>query len=169
MNGWASRIMVLAAVWMGLVLPACEENPPAASPSTQTSSATPSTAADPEGLDVEQVQVSSLDDLVVEVAERGAKLLLVLPGARPTEVHFWGGDGHLHIRTEYIDHRGEKVVIIQAKFDEGDTLTEGKAVSVRGHRGVEADRNWYWRERGWIIAAPADPSIAEKLSWLNAS
>jgi hypothetical protein len=25
MNGWASRIMVLAAVWMGLVLPACEE------------------------------------------------------------------------------------------------------------------------------------------------
>jgi hypothetical protein len=33
--------------------------------------------------------------------------------------------------------------------------------------GVEADRSWYWRERGWVLSAPADPAIAERLSWLN--
>lgn len=160
-------MMVLAAVWMGLVVPACEENPAEAAPSTHTSSTAVSEADEPEGLVVEQVPVSSLDDLAAEVAERGANVLLVLPGARPTEVHFWGGDGHLHIRTEYINDRGEEVVIIQAKFDEGDSLTEGRAVRVREHRGVEAGRKWYWRERGWVLAAPADPAIAERLNWLD--
>ena len=73
------------------------------------------------------------------------------------------------MRTEYIDRRGEEAVIIQAEFDEADTLTEGKAVDVRGHRGVEADRNWYWRERGWMLVAPADPGVAERLRWLDVS
>lgn len=161
--------MVFVAAWMALVLPACEGDPPEAAPATQTSTAPPSAADEPEGLAGERIQVSSLDDLVVEVAERGARLLLFLPGARPTEAHFWGGDGHLHIRTEYVDRGGKDVVIIQAKFDEGDSLTEGKAVSVRGHRGVRAGRNWYWRERGWVLSAPADPAIAERLSWLHVS
>jgi len=164
-----SRMVVLATVWAALVVPACEEDPPEAGPSTQTSSTTPSEAEEPEGLVVERIQVSSLDDLAAEVARRGANVLLVLPGARPTEVHFWEGDGHLHIRTEYIDHGGNEVVMIQARFDEGDSLTEGKAVSIRGHHGVQAGRNWYWRERGWVLGAPADPAIAERLSWLDVS
>ena len=63
---------------------------------------------------VERLQVSSLDELGAAVAERGADLLLFLPDAQSTEVHFWEGEGHLHIRTEYVDHRGEEVVIIQA-------------------------------------------------------
>jgi hypothetical protein len=163
------RVMLFAAVWTGLVLPACEESAPVAVPSTRTPSATPSPSNEPDGLVVERLQVSSIDELAAEAAERGARLLLVLPGARPTEVHFWGGDGHLHMRTEYIDHRGEEVVIIQAKFDEGDSLTEGKSVDVRGHRGVEAGRSWYWRERGWVLAAPADPAIAKRLRWLDVS
>ena len=60
-------------------------------------------------------------------------------------------------------------MIFQAKFDEGDSLTEEKAVSIRGHPGVQADRNWYWRERGWVLSAPADQAIAERLSWLYTS
>jgi hypothetical protein len=100
------------------------------------------------------------------VAERGVDLLLVLPKAQPRVVHFWGGDQH-PFRTEYVDHRGRDVVIIQAELEEGDSLTTGKAVEVRGHRGVQAGRTWYWRERGWVLAAPANAAIADRLSWLD--
>jgi hypothetical protein len=162
-------VMLFAAVWTGFVLTACEESAPVAVPSTRTPSATSSPSNEPDGLVVERLQVSSLDELGAAVAERGADLLLFLPDAQPTEVHFWEGEGHLHIRTEYVDHRGEEVVIIQAGLDEGDSLTEGKAVHVRGHRGVEAGRSWYWRERGWVLGAPADPAIAKRLRWLHVS
>jgi hypothetical protein len=163
------RVIVLAAACTGLVLSACDEGAPEPVPSPQTLSSTPSTVGEPEGLVVERIQVSSLDDLATAVAERGASLLLFLPGAQPTEVHFWGGDGHLHIRAEYADHHGDKVVIIQAEFDEGDSLTEGKPVLVRGNRGVEAGRSWYWRERGWVLSAPADPALTKRLRWLVVS
>lgn len=161
--------MVFVVAWTALVLPACEEDTPRTSSTSRNGELSASVSSEPEGFDVEQVQVSSFDDLATEVAERGANVLLVLQGAQPIEVHFWGGDDYLHIRTEYVDRRGEEIVIIQAKFDEGDSLTEGKAVSIRGHRGVQADRNWYWRERGWVLSAPADPAIAERLSWLDTS
>lgn len=135
--------MVFVAAWTALVLPACEEDTPETGSVSPNGELSASASGEPEGLDVEQIKASSFDDLAAEVAERGANVLLVLPGAQPTEVHFWGGDEHLHIRTEYIDRRGEEIVIIQAKFDEGDSLTEGKAVSIHGHRGVQADRHWY--------------------------
>jgi hypothetical protein len=113
------RVTLFAAVWTGLVLPACEESAPVAVPSTRTPSQTSAPSNEPDGLVVERLKVWSLDELAAAVAERGADLLLFLPDAQPTEVHFWEGEGHLHIRTEYIDHPGEEVVIIQAGLDEG--------------------------------------------------
>lgn len=73
-----------------------------------------------------------------------------------------GGGGHA--LTEYTDRSGDRVVIIQAESEEAESLAEGKAIDVRGHRGVLADGTWYRRERGWVLAAPADRTIAERLS-----
>ena len=164
------RVILLTAVWMGLVLPACEEGAAEGpGPSTSTSTPAASASSEPEGLVVERIQVSSLDELVAAAAERGADLVLSLPDAEPTEVHFWESEGHLHVRSEYIDPDGEEIVIVQAMFGEDDYLTQGEAVRIRGHRGVEAGQHWYWRERGWVIATAADPAIAKRLRWLDTS
>jgi len=160
------RRTLSAALSIGLFASCVDGMPRGRSSLVPSPSPTTSRSNEGDGLAVERLRVSSYDDLTAAVAERGGRLLIFLPDARPTEVHFWEGTGHLHIRTEYIDRRGGEVVIIQAGLDRGDSLTEGRAIRVRGHRGVEAGRTWYWRERGWVIAAPADPAIVKRLRWL---
>jgi hypothetical protein len=90
---------------------------------------------------------------------------MILPGAKPVRLTIWEAEDHFHARTDYVVE-GIRIGLIQA---EGQGLTLGKSVQVRGVEGVRADGILYWEERNFVLSlSPGRLELAARLVWESA-
>lgn len=110
------------------------------------------------------MRVRSQHQLINRLQGLGWVSVVILPDANPVRLTIWEAGGHFHSRTDYLLD-GSRVGLIQA---EGQGLTVGQAVRVRGFEGVRADGILYWGEREFVLSlSPGQLELASRLRWVS--